>query len=850
MNTKTLRSIIGPAISVALIGFACWALYHELKGSSYEQVAEHIKSFPRHRVFLALGLTVVAYWVLTGYDTLALRFIRFPTTYGKTAFTSFISYVFSNNIGMAMIGVSAVRYRLYSAWGMSVLDIAKLIAFCSLTFWLGLFATAGAVFVIQPMTLPASFHLPFASARPLGVLFLAGVGAYLVATGFRKRPLKIGAWLISTPSVWFSLGQLVVASMDWIVTGAILFVLLPAGVGLSFGAFLGMYLLAVSAGLVSHVPGGIGVFEFVFLGLVAPTHRPEVLGALLVYRALYYLLPLCVAAVLLGAHEVILKKRAIRWLGRAFGQWVPELAPHVLGLTVFLGGVALLLSGATPLRAERLRFLERFEPAPVLAVTHVLGSVAAAWLLLLARALTKRLSAAYFMSVIMLAAGMLLCLARGWEYEVALLLFIILAALVPCRGQFYQKVSPLKQPLNTGWSAAITIVVVAAFGLWLFSFESYQQLQEQTLSISQWHFSKQVSLWSCIGALLAASAFAATRIARTITARPPPVTASEMETARVIVRHSRRTCAGLALLGDKRFFFSRERASFIMYGINGRSWIALGDPIGLEEEWGELASRFRDMVGLRGWAAFYDVHEANLPLYTDLGFTVLALGEEARVRLDAFSPEADAFKDLRRIRGNVEEAEFSFQVVTTSEIPRLLADLRRVSDAWLAARGRPEKGFSLGFFNEEYLKQYPVAVVRKAGEVVAFANILTGADREEAAPDMVRYSQALPDEVMVYLFSETAAWAREEGYRWLSLGMSPVSEPTDARHNVLRIGLEPFMFRYGEHFRDFQELRRFKERFRPIFEPRYLACPNNVPLPQLLKDLAALVSHRNAGDKE
>jgi uncharacterized membrane protein YbhN (UPF0104 family) len=253
----------------------------------------------------------VNYAILVGYDYLAVRFIGHPLPLRKIALASFCGYVISYNFG-ALLGGTSVRYRLYSAWGLSNFEIAKLLAVVGLTFWIGLFALAGAVFVIAPFPMPPMLKMMFSDVRPLGYFLLALVAGYLAITGFWKQPISYRKWNITLPTFQLSIYQILIASVDLLVAAAVLYVLLPKSTGMEFAEFVGIYLLAQVAVLFTHVPGGVGILESVILMLVAPDDSRFLLASLLIFRMIYYILPLIVAALMLAIHEAILKQHEIR----------------------------------------------------------------------------------------------------------------------------------------------------------------------------------------------------------------------------------------------------------------------------------------------------------------------------------------------------------------------------------------------------------------------------------------------------------------------------------------------------------------------------------------------------------
>ena len=846
---RNLAASIGPVVGVTLFGASLWVLYREIERYHYHEIAREVAAIPLHRLLLAVVCTIVGYLLLTGYDALALRHIGKSLHYRRISLASFIAYALSNNVGFAMLSGAAVRYRLYSAWGLTGLQIVSVIAFCSFTFWVGFLAVGGAVFLLEPLAIPAGARLPIHSLHPLGAVLLLLLGAYLAFCFLRRRPVRVRGSELAVPAPRMALLQIVISSLDWVIAGAVLYVLLPDGVAVSFPQLLGVFLLAQVSGLVSQVPGGLGVFETIVLLMLAGTAPPPaILGALLAYRAIYYLLPLSGAAAFLAAHEIGRQKESLRRAARRTGRWSAALAPTVLAFTTFLSGVILLLSGAAPAVAGRLDWLKDVLPLPVIELSHFLGSLAGIGLVLLARGIQQRLEAAYHLTVAFLGAGILFSLLKGVDYEEAIFLAVMLAALLPARRHFYRRSSLIGERFSLSWIAAVLVALLGSIWLGVFSHKHVEYGSELW-----WQFTLRGDaprfLRATVGAVVVALAFALARLLRP--ARPEPAAAApaDLERARSIAAASEDTYAYLSLLGDKRFLFNDRGNAFIMYRVRRRSWVALGDPVGPEAERGDLAWQFREISDRHaGWAVFYEVGRRSLDLYVDLGLTLMKIGEEARVPLQGFSLEGGGRKSLRASVNRLEKEGCTLEVVGAAEVPALLPQMRAISSAWLSAKQAREKSFSLGRFDESYLRQFPAAIVRRDDEIVGFANLWPGANREELSVDLMRYHPEAPGGVMEFLLVRLMMWGSEQGYRWFNLGMAPLSglEGRSLAPRWSRLGA--FVFRHGEHFYNFQGLRQYKQKFHPVWEPKFLAAPGGIALPRMIAHLTALISggSRNA----
>jgi glycosyltransferase 2 family protein len=302
---KKLQLKFSTLFGFLLLVLSLWAIANELHEYNYRDILNSLAAIPKSRLSWAIWLTVLGYLVMIGYDILGFSYINRSLTWNKIAFTNFISSAFSNTIGFALLTGSAIRYRFYSTWGVSAVAIAQVIAFANFTFWLGMFAVAGLLFVINPLKIPTQLHLPFITVRPIGVIFLLLVVAYLLGSIFIKQPLIIRGEEFRFPSFKISLIQIAISSFDWICAAAVLYAVLPSNISLSYLDFLGIYLLAMFAGVVSNVPGGLGVFEtIILLILSSKVSAAAVLGSMLVYRGVYYFLPLLIATGLLGLYEI------------------------------------------------------------------------------------------------------------------------------------------------------------------------------------------------------------------------------------------------------------------------------------------------------------------------------------------------------------------------------------------------------------------------------------------------------------------------------------------------------------------------------------------------------------------
>ncbi|MFL5345100.1 MAG: bifunctional lysylphosphatidylglycerol flippase/synthetase MprF [Hyalangium sp.] len=834
-------------LPLALLLAASRALWTELARLRWADVARVLASLPPSRVGLAVLATAASYLALTLYDVLALRYVGRKLPYSRVSRTSFTACALGHSIGLSVLGSGSVRYRLYTNEGLTASEVARIAAFVALTFWTGLLFAGGLCVAWAPEGL-ALLRLPPLAARAVGGGLLLLAAGYVALSARAHHHLPARGLLALLPPPRLAVRQVLISSVDWTMAALVLFLLLPAEAGLSLPQLVALFVAAQALGVVSQVPGGLGVFEFVMLAALSPrVPVPTVLGMLVAYRILYYLLPLALASALLIQHEVTHRHEDFSRLISGVRATLGPAVPLVAASACFVAGTVLLFSGATPAEPERLRLLAHIVPLSLLELSHLLGSLTGIALLLLALGLKRRLDGAFMLTLGLLVAGGVFSLVKGVDYEEAMLLFVIALALAPFRSRFYRHTSLLAERLSLMWLVAVVAVVGASVWLGFFSYRHVDYSNELWWQFT-WQGDAPRFLRAMVGTLSVALLFGVALLLRPAIPRTLAPTGVELALARPLVTHAPESSAHLALVGDKSLLFNDSRTAFIMYGVAGRSWVSMGDPVGPADEATELAWRFRELADRHhGWTCFYQVGPAALPRYLDLGLALLKLGEEASVPLGGFRLDTPDYRTLRHNYRQMEKKKLTFEVVPKEGVLALLPELEAISAAWMREKHTREKGFSLGFFSPRYLREGPLALVRQEGRVLGFANLWAPLSREELSVDLMRHLPEAPSGVMDYLFTSLMLWGREQGYARFNLGMAPFSGMMSRSLAPLWHRLGTFLFRHGEHFYNFQGLRQYKEKFHPVWTPRYLAAPGGFALPRVLANVAALVSRGITG---
>jgi phosphatidylglycerol lysyltransferase len=830
------------AFSLALFGFAVWVLHHELASIRLTDIRRAADAIPMRSLLLAGLATVASYTVLTWYDVLALHYIRRALPYRRVAMASFIATAVGNNLGLAMLSAGSVRMRIYTMWGLAVTDVASLAVWVGLTFAIGAGCAAGMALLFEPRLAASALELSINTVRFLGVASLLLTLGYLSVGHIISRPLRLGNWQIRLPDSGMACKQLVIAVLDLTFAGFALYALIPTHFSIPFSVFLSAYVIAIIAGLLSNVPGGLGVFETVLLLSLPQVPRDVLLASILIYRLIYYLAPLVIAA---GISATMASQRFHRHLGSGLLQvkrFIAWTAPRTVSGLVLITGVVLLLSGSLPSEERSIRILRDILPLPILETSHLIGSLIGLALVFLAHALYRRVDAGYHLAFMLLAASLCTSLLKGLDYEEMTVSFFTLSALWLSRSSFNRKASIMAGIYAPGWMLSILLILGASIWLGFFSYKhveySHDLWWQFTFEDDAPRFLRASLLTTlvCIGGGL------------TYLLRPAPLQAAlpgkdELQKAACIIVHASHSEANLALLGDKRLLFSDDGQGFIMYQVQGRSWIAMDDPVGPATCRQSLAWKFREMADRHGGrTVFYQIPPASIALYVDMGLTALKLGEEAIVKLRDFALEGRHRSGLRQAHHRAERGGLRFEIAPAWEVPALIPQLKHVSDRWLAEKNAHEKGFSLGFFHAEYLSRFPCALVWHDDALLAFANVWTTADKHELSIDLMRYLPDAPRGIMDYLFIELMLYGSHEGYEQFNLGMAPLAGLENHPLAPLWHRVGTAIFSQGEHFYNFKGLRAYKDKFNPVWQSRYLAAPGGLALPAVLLDVAAVIS--------
>ena len=853
------RAAFPYALAMGLFALGLYAVLHLLADVKLSDVIAQVRSTPVSILVLAHLATLAGYLFLVGYDWSALRYIGKPLALPVTVTGGLMAYAFGNTIGLSAESGGAVRYRIYSGQGLDAYDVAAVSTFAAVSYGVAATVVGLGALVVYPDLLGALAPFSPPDMRWLAIGLILALTLPLAVAGARKGSLRLGRFTVRAPSLPVLLGQALFSLGDITFAALTLYLLLPVG-DIGFSAFLGIFATATMAGILSHVPGGVGVFETVVLAALPGTVPIETAAAaLLMFRIIYYVVPFVLALVVLALYEALVVVRSATGqqplfrLGRRMAEMAPTLgaispmAPVVLSVMIFGSGLWMSFAALIPSTTEAGEALESLFPLVLLEGGALMSSILGAVLIVLALGVARRSLGAYWLALGAMAVGMVVAMIHAFDIESVITLGVAMLILLPFRREFHRRTSLVHGALSPVWFVLVLGLILSVGFVLVFAHKGTPYSSELWWQFATDQKAPRALRAGLVLALLVAVA-ALTLLLRVPRLHPAPPSDAELAQAARIIAAQANPDVALALTGDKSLLFSDDGRGFVMFGVHGRSWIALGGPVGPPGTGPELGWAFCDAARRAGARpVFYEVGEADLPLMLDLGLSLHKLGERGVVDLRAFSLEGAAHKKLRAAHAKAGRDGLTLEIVQPPHAPSLMAELRHISDEWLSAKKTREKRFSVGRFDAGWMQRWPVALVRHQGRTVGFANLMLTECQSEATVDLMRHLSDAPSGVMDFLFTDLMLRMKAQGIDRFSMGMAPLSG-LESRKGVRiwnRFGAA--IFQHGGHFYNFSGLRAFKAKFDPHWEPRYLAVPSAGPPMIPLADAAMLIAGGTRG---
>lgn len=849
-----LLRLIKILIPVVLLSLIILEGKKQIQNIDVTNVLIRLKTLSPSQIFLMAFLGLIAAGSMAIYDIILTRQLKMEIPVLKKWKVSWIANTFNNMLGFGGFTGAGLRGMLYKAY---YSDTAVLMA--AILWMTPLMLTGLSILAWLPL-------LKFVNIEPIFEMHvwlryaLWGIAAYL--PGYilfwyfthKKKPEKIPF----TPKASSFFMMIAASLIEWFLALVAMYgITVVLDTGVSFNHLAAIFIAAAIAGVISMVPGGIGSFDLIMLiGMElygVPTN--DVLLVLVFYRVSYYLIPWIIGLILASTELVSQTQDALKntkW-EKAVKTWkrfsvVPELlivniSHWALAALVFLSGVLLLLSAATPGILGRLKFAEKLLSEPFLNLSHQLSVGAGIALLILSRSVLHKVKRAYILTLIVLIAGALFTFSKGLDYEEALFLLIISVVLWFSRKRFYRENYPMS------WGS-FTVVFLTLGSLLIYVLIGYlkQPFSHKKIPVEL----KDLLVMRPDELLI--SSLIGTALALLFLTVGNKLLSPKSDTVRVIdtnnieeflTKYRGNVLTHLVFLKDKDIFWTKDKDVMMMYKKAGDKLVVLGDPVGDPERIGEAIEEFQIFADEFGYSPiFYQIEKKHLSLYHENGYQFFKLGEEAYVNLEDFTLSGKKKASLRAVKNKFEREEYTFSIIQPPYSHLFMEELKTVSDDWLD--GKSEKGFSLGFFDKDYFERAPIAILRGPdGKLNAFATLMPVYDNNETLSiDLMRHLKDAPNGTMDYILISLMLYGQEHEYRHFNLGMAPLSNVGRTKYAFLGERIASKIFVHGQFFYQFAGIRKFKEKYATSWEPKYLAIRGRTSLPAAMLQISLMIGKK------
>ncbi|HZP66828.1 MAG TPA: bifunctional lysylphosphatidylglycerol flippase/synthetase MprF [Rudaea sp.] len=841
-------------VPCAFLALTVWLVWRGLGDFDLPEIQRTLLDVPTLPALAVAALACVCVAFTGCVDIVIGRWLKLSLRSRDYLRLAFVANSLANTLNLSGAIGAGVRLMGLTSQRVELPRAAALIGMQALSLPLGLS-------LLVVLTLVTS-SLPVTSGTVQKIAALAiliAAALYIPLYFFLTSRRTLMRWLpeeMGLPPLRLKLELTLISFVDWLLAAGTLYACLYlSGAHVKPGLMLGAFAGATTLGLVSLVPGGLGVFDGLMLLALTEggyDHAPVVSG-LLLFRIAYYLLPLLVSLFLgsemLSQRLPLVNRLRKRLAGHPlFGvlglpvTLLADLGTRLLAVLTFGAGAMQLASAAMPSVSEHVEVVRAHLPILAVESSNWFSIVSGVLLLGLARGIDGRLRLAYRVAqwLLLISAG--LAVTKGLHFGEALFLLAVATLLRSRKRVFTRRAMTLTSATTLGWYAGLLICVLVFFAIGV-----AQVLGDDSFDLFYVGFGEHTSR---IGRGLAAALLGLViyLIWQVFAVKRPRLVLpnrEELERARTLYEtHGGGEFAHLTFMGDKHLFWAADHQAVIAYGCIRDRLVALGSPCGTDAGIDRAILDFRHFADAQDRVpVFYEVLEPDLSRYHDHGFDLFKLGELALVRLEEFSLAGKRWEDLRQASNRAQREKLTFELVYPPFDTALLSDLERVSDAWLADKGGGEKGFSLGRFDPEYFAWSPIALVHREGELIAFANVLPPyGPGGHASVDLMRHVADTPRSTMDYLFAKVMQWAQDQGYEIFSLGMAPLSRVGDNPYARVNERLAALAFQFGNRFYNYQGVRKYKDKFKPEWIGAYLAYPRGLWVPGLLTDIAALVS--------
>ncbi|MFD3155912.1 bifunctional lysylphosphatidylglycerol flippase/synthetase MprF [Haloimpatiens sp. FM7330] len=857
---KNKKDVIKVSISIIVLIILYFSIKKEFKGLDVQKSFNILSNLNISDFVSIFGVGLLAVFTMVSYDYFIIKHIKAkirPINYFRV---SWISNTFNNIFNLGGFTGTGLRALLYKDKVESKEDLKYPL------FTLFMATPSGLSFLAFLTAIGLLNVKDILAGNKIYVVILILLILYLPVYFFIDKIPYLKTKLLKNSNIYntdvkFQVKMLISSAIEWTMAGVLLWVITSSVYGsVSLSNILGIFTIASIVGVLSFIPGGLGsldaiiLIEFKAIG-IAPN---QILAIIILFRLSYYIIP-CIIGAILTFFEIfksckgrkenkfpLVNKVTCRfkkaWELAAKFKLIGDLAIFILSILVFFRGFTLVAHSIFQEQYPRFMIMSLQANIYLVKAAHIIGLIVGIMLMVLSKQLLSKVKKSYKLVMVLLTIAALDVFIKELDYVAFLNILIIAFALWFFRKQFYRENIP-----NCKKRYIIFLIITSVMMLiYALVAPEVQQFFMNNNRITEKLFLNDRSF--VYNSILAFSiAWFGLIIYNIFLPKFPFKNDIKEESIDKVVdfleKYDGNTNTHLVFLKDKNIYMTADNKVLMAYAKIKNSLVVLGDPIGDKEFFGNAILEFQNFADKYGLnTTFYRVSQDNLSIYHEYGYYFFKLGEEALVSLDTFDLKGKKKQSLRTAKNKFERSEYSFEVIYPPFSQKELYEMREVSDDWLGDRS--EDRFSIGWFNIEYLQSAPAAVIRDEDKrIVAFASTMPAYDdKKYVSIDLMRFKNNSPNGVMDLLFLHMILWAQEQGYKYFSLGMAPLSNVGVSSRSHIGEKVAKFVFNYGNHWYNFKGLRNFKGKFKPDWEPKYLAYQKAASLAVTMINITKYIS--------
>lgn len=612
--------------------------------------------------------------------------------------------------------------------------------------------------------------------------------------------------------------------LEWTgVIGSFLGIGLLMGISMNPLQIIPLFIAASVIGIVSMIPGELGSFDVIMIiGLTAlGINRESVVAWILLYRLFYYILPFLIGC-------VFFIKNLGQGLNQRYAGIPKELTTNfthkIVVFFMYFSGIMMILSATLPNLFTQISILNHLNPLSFHIVNQLPNILLGFSLLIMGRGISARVEKAYWPSITLIIITLLYTLLKDFSWGIIFYLIFLLIIIIFSKSQLYRKQLVYSWEMITIDGIIFSFLAICYLIIGLYNLPTFPHHHHKVIDFFLFP-SEKIWLSGFIG-IVFFSIFGYLFI-RYLEGKKYTIGESlnKERALHLLQTYGGNTDSQLIFLNDKQMFLYKNQAEeetvLLQFKTYNNKCIVMGDPSGKKSDFSVAIDSFIAQADLWGYSAvFYEVSEEIVMILHDLGYDFIKMGEEAHVDLENFTLSGKKMKSERAVMNKFKKENYQFEVVSPPFSESFIHEIKLVSDEWLGSR--KEKGFSLGFFSENYLQLNDIAIVKNQEEqIVAFANIMPTYTKEEGTIDLMRYSKQAPSSVMDYLFISLFEYMREEEITYFNLGMAPLSNVGTSKKSFFQERIAYLIYEFGSHFYSFQGLRHYKEKYASNWVSRY-----------------------------